>query len=66
MARQRLLGNHWAGAADSWSGTLHGQPYSVKALDLRFYLFSQDALRSVNPLFTIQEILTEALSKTLP
>lgn len=41
----------------------HGQPYSVKVCGPRILLVFQDALRSVNPLFTIQEILTEALSK---
>lgn len=40
---------------------LEGAPYSVRTSGVRILLVFQDAFHSVNPLFTVEEILTEAL-----
>lgn len=42
---------------------LDGQPYSVKKSGVRILLVFQDSLHSVNPHFTVEQVLTEALSK---
>ena len=42
---------------------LDGQPYSVKKSGVRILLVFQDSLHSVNPNFTVDQVLTEALSK---
>lgn len=43
----------------------HGKPYSVKKDGVRILLVFQDAFHSVNPLFTVQDILCEALPKPI-
>ena len=42
---------------------LDGQPYSVKKSGVRILLVFQDSLHSVNPNFTVEQVLTEALPK---
>lgn len=42
---------------------LDGQPYSVKNSGVRILLVFQDSLHSVNPNFTVDQVLTEALPK---
>ena len=42
---------------------LDGQPYSVKKSGVRILLVFQDSLHSVNPHFTVEQVLTEALPK---
>ena len=42
---------------------LDGQPYSVKKSGVRILLVFQDSLHSVNPNFTVDQVLTEALPK---
>ena len=42
---------------------LDGQPYSVKNSGVRILLVFQDSLHSVNPNFTVEQVLTEALPK---
>ncbi|MBP2620071.1 ABC transporter ATP-binding protein [Streptococcus panodentis] len=44
---------------------LDGQPYSVKKSGVRILLVFQDALHSVNPRFTVEQVLTEALPKNI-
>ena len=45
---------------------LDGQPYSVKNSGVRILLVFQDSLHSVNPHFTVEQVLTEALPKDVP
>lgn len=42
---------------------LDDQPYSVKKSGVRILLVFQDSLHSVNPNFTVEQVLTEALPK---
>ena len=42
---------------------LDSQPYSVKKSGVRILLVFQDSLHSVNPNFTVEQVLTEALPK---
>ena len=42
---------------------LDGQPYSIKKSGVRILLVFQDSLHSVNPHFTVEQVLTEALPK---
>ena len=42
---------------------LDGLPYSVKKSGVRILLVFQDSLHSVNPNFTVEQVLTEALPK---
>lgn len=44
---------------------LDGQPYSVKNSGVRILLVFQDSLHSVNPHFTVEQVLTEALPKNV-
>ena len=42
---------------------LDSQPYSVKKSGVRILLVFQDSLHSVNPNFTVEQVLTESLPK---
>lgn len=44
---------------------LDGLPYSVKKSGVRILLVFQDSLHSVNPNFTVDQVLTEALPKDI-
>ena len=44
---------------------LDSQPYSVKKSGVRILLVFQDSLHSVNPNFTVEQVLTEALPKNV-